>query len=116
MNTNGIRWEIKDAPMFGAKNGYITLPEGHPWRNLTYQEINSIVWSENLDAGLVGGARELTYKKDSKIGFDTLHAWDYWPTQPFSKYPDQTEWTAELVAEQAKVWAKIIAMTRKEEA
>lgn len=66
----GIPWAVCRAPRPGV-NGYIRLPEGHPWAVSTWVEM----WS--LDIECPGG---ITYMpdKDNWIGFDTLHYGDYW--------------------------------------
>lgn len=68
---NGIEWCIVRAPLYGAVNGYVKIPEDHPWYGKSYDEI---------DADVHGG---LTYgSQDGWIGFDTLHSGDYWPDMP----------------------------------
>lgn len=81
-------------------NGYVQLPEGHPWRGVPYDEIDVDV-HQGLTFGVDRvGAREgaqrilddagvpvtLDPAKDDLlthgwIGFDTAHAWDYWPEE-----------------------------------
>lgn len=103
----GVEWRTRKSPFYGV-NGYMRIPEGHPWRDLTYGEINWSVWeydTEHLD----GGAWELTYKDGAWIGFDTQHACDSWPEMPYSPEPGNTMWTPELVAENARRWCDLIA-------
>ena len=100
----GVEWHTHESPFYGV-NGYMQIPEGHPWHDLTYGEINQLVWTEHLD----GGAWELTYKDGAWIGFDTQHAWDYWPDSYYPAVAGDTAWTPELVAENARRWCDLIA-------
>ena len=101
----GVEWHTHKSPFYGI-NGYMRLPEGHPWRDLTYREINGRVCTEHLD----GGAWELTYHADDAwIGFDTQHAWDYWPDSYYPAVAGDTAWTPELVAVNARRWCDLIA-------
>lgn len=61
-----IMWRIAAHPDFFAWNGYVNLPENHPWRGMEDWEIPTIVH---------GG---ITYGPDGDgwIGFDMLHAAD----------------------------------------
>lgn len=52
-------------------NGYVKLPEGHPWANRDLFEND---W--DLPADVHGG---ITYRHDEWIGFDTAHGADFWP-------------------------------------
>ena len=108
----GVEWYTRESVFYGV-NGYMQIPEGHPWRDLTYREINQRV-PESDKERLDGGAWELTYKDGAWIGFDTQHAWDSWPDMSFPWRPDGTEpcdtqWTPELVAENARRWCDLIA-------
>ncbi|QFP97013.1 hypothetical protein SEA_SUERTE_42 [Gordonia phage Suerte] len=96
---NGVRWVTCVAPIYGAVNGYVLLPEGHPWRGLDYDQI---------DVEVHGG---LTYGHDGWIGFDTLHAGDVWPGSPQygGPRPYDMRWTAEMVAEEARRLAARVA-------
>lgn len=68
----GIPWVSARAPLYGAVNGYIKLPDGHPWLELEYIE-NSVPWGE------------ITFTDGHWIGFDTLHSGQYWPSgEPFN--------------------------------
>lgn len=54
--------------MFGWGNGYICLPEWHPWFNVEYDEI---------DVDIHGGLTFSSYDEDEDlwvIGFDTGHS------------------------------------------
>jgi|GEM_PF-3048151 len=96
---NGVEWATCQAPLYGAVNGYVRVPEGHPWSGMAYSDINVEVH---------GG---LTYEgADGWIGFDTLHSGDYWPECP-DHYRDNTatHWTAEMVAEEAKKLARAVS-------
>jgi hypothetical protein len=87
---NGIPWVSARAPLYDAVNGYVRLPDGHPWLEVDYlYEIeNGIPWGE------------ITYGKGNWIGFDSLHSGQYWPGEQKYKttaYPDDTLMTEEMV-------------------
>lgn len=100
---DGITWATCEAPLFGAVNGYVLLPEGHPWRGL---ELQGSDYAKGPDAH---GGVTFGPTKEGWIGFDTLHACDYWPGDPYGPALDKKQWDAEMVkvetlrlAEQAK--------------
>ena len=96
----GVRWATKTAPMYGAVNGYIQLPEGHPWR------AHELQLGEGPDIDVHGG---ITYGPDASgwIGFDTLHAGDVWPGSPSWQIElGGRKWTAEDVAYEARNLAR----------
>jgi hypothetical protein len=64
----GIPWVSARAPIYGAVNGYIRLPDGHPWLEMNYIE-NDVPWGE------------ITYTRGNWIGFDSLHSGQVWPEQ-----------------------------------
>ena len=114
----GVEWHTHKSPFYGV-NRYMRVPEGHPWHDLTYAEINRHV-SESDTEHFDGGAWELTYHADDGwIGFDTQHAWDSWPEMPWPEMPFpwgpdgtgpyDTQWTPELVAVNARRWCDLIA-------
>ena len=103
----GVEWYTCKSPFYGV-NGYMRIPEWHPWRDLTYREINRLVWVKD-EPEFDGGAWELTYKDDAWIGFDTQHAWDFWPDSYYAAVDGSTMWTPELVAENARRWCDLIA-------
>lgn len=85
----GIEWATCKAPVFDAVNGYVRVPEGHPWHGLDYD-------SEEIDVEVNGG---LTYGSvDGWIGFDCLHLGDWWPGEGVPKEPFAKAWTPGLVA------------------
>lgn len=95
----GIRWCIVRAPLWGAINGYVEVPEGHAWKGA----------GDGLDVSIHGG---ITYgDAPGWIGFDTLHSGDYWLDSP--RYGQSHEWdihwTQEMVAEEAKRLARQVA-------
>jgi len=92
----GIEWAIVRAPLYGAINGYAKLPEGHQWLGKDYDDI---------DVDVHGG---LTYSNGTWIGFDTLHAGDYWPGVPYSHPSDRT-WTEDDVEKEVRSLAQQIA-------
>lgn len=94
---NGIEWETRRAPLYGAVNGYAHIPVGHPWHGLDYDEI---------DVRVHGG---LTFGDGEWIGFDTLHYGDYWPEIPYGLDASDIEWTPAMVAEQTRRLARQVA-------
>lgn len=84
----GVECAIAAGP--AQWNGYVRLPEGHPWR---YQDYGDL--SVEVHGGLTYGperARRLPeYGIDRParsarsvggwVGFDTAHAWDHWPEE-----------------------------------
>lgn len=99
---NGIDWVTCRAPMYGAVNGYVRIPESHPWRDLIYDD-------EAVDVTVNGG---LTYSNDEWFGFDTMHAGDLWPDMPHSCRRgecDCTHWTPEMVAAETRSLARQVA-------
>jgi hypothetical protein len=67
---DNIPWVSARAPRYGAVNGYVRLPGGHPWLEVEngYEIQNGIPWGE------------ITYMEGNWIGFDSLHAGQYWPS------------------------------------
>lgn len=69
----GIPWVARRVPggewMGNPVNGYIKIPEGHPW-SLT---------DDYVDTGVPWG--EITYRSGASgwIGFDTGHDGQWWP-------------------------------------
>lgn len=97
---DGVYWVTCRAPLYGAINGYVRIPQGHPWFGLGYDAI---------DADVHGG---LTYSGGNEgwIGFDTLHSGDIWPGLPSSlRFGPAKHWTPELVAEEARRLARQVA-------
>lgn len=98
----GVKWVTCKAPLYGAVNGYVKIPEGHHWYGLDYDDINVDVH---------GG---LTFSNAAGwIGFDCLHSGDIWPGEP-EKYrlpPSSWDkhWTPELVAMEARSLARAVA-------
>jgi len=94
---DGIEWAVCRAPLYGAVNGYVRIPDGHPWSGLDYDAI---------DVRVHGG---LTFARDGWIGFDTLHAGDYWPGMPDWVRNGGLEWDQAMVEEEAKSLARQVA-------
>jgi hypothetical protein len=102
---DGIQWKILPHPRMSHMNGYVRLPEGHPFEVLDYDDI---------DVSVHGG---LTFSEDGWIGFDTAHAGDIWTDDelishgmentmpyPYSLFPDMEpkQWTLQLIVEETK--------------
>lgn len=59
-------------------NGYVTLPEGHPWL-----QHGDLIMNPAVDVDVHGG---ITYHEGRTIGFDTIHSSDTWhPEAPATK-------------------------------
>lgn len=69
-NHEGFPWVAARAPLYGAVNGYVRLPDGHPWLEVEngYDIENNIPWGE------------ITYQQGNWIGFDSLHSGQHWPS------------------------------------
>lgn len=94
---SGISWRVVAAPFYGAANGYVQLPEEHPWRD---QELQMGAVDVEVHGGVTYGPTQ-----DGWIGFDTLHAWDVWPGSPQGEFGDgehDIHWTVEMVVAEAK--------------
>ena len=98
---DGIAWVTCRAPLWGAINGYVRVPDDHPWHGLDYD-------AEGMDPAVNGG---LTFAKGDWIGFDTLHAGDWWPESSGPHFHDDycTHWTPEMVAEETRKLARQVA-------
>ncbi|UEJ82669.1 hypothetical protein Bra3105_17865 [Brachybacterium halotolerans subsp. kimchii] len=84
---DGITWVAASAPIYDAVNGYVRLPEAHPW--LAARDLSDI------DTSVPWG--EITYGRGNWIGFDTLHAGQYWPGQPYGPSEGALHMTPETV-------------------
>lgn len=90
-----IEWAIVPHPTFGIYNGYVKIPEDHPWFEKHYDDIPVQVH---------GG---LTYGDDGGwIGFDTAHLGDYWPDSEFDTGEPRNIWTLERLADETKFLAE----------
>ncbi|SLF32685.1 Uncharacterised protein [Mycobacteroides abscessus subsp. bolletii] len=100
---DGIEWATVEAPLYGAVNGYVRVPEGHPWFGLDYEAIDVEVHG-GLTYGAVGIAGHW-------IGFDTLHGGDIWPGNPGyqPRAPFDVNWDADMVARETKKLAAAVA-------
>lgn len=90
------------VPSLGCVNGYLSVPNGHPWHGKYY-----------VDADVHGG---LTYAADRVpiephpqaigdewvLGFDTAHAGDFVPKLPFSRRGDDREWSEDDVSKELR--------------
>lgn len=101
---DGVVWATTVAPMCGI-NGYAMVPaEGHPWSN-GWPFADS--WDLDDVFNVHGG---VTYSCHPWIGFDTAHAWDWWPPEydklglssRFLVVDGSKRWTPALVAYEAR--------------
>ena len=90
---HGIPWVTARAPFYGAANGYIRVPDNHPWLHVEYMyDIeNTVPWGE------------ITYGKGNWLGFDSMHSGQYWPDDRYGPYPGD-----ELMTD-----AKVIGWTKQ---
>jgi hypothetical protein len=90
-------------------NGYVLLPDNHPFYGKDYDEI---------DVDAHGG---ITYAdEDGWIGFDTAHAFDYWAPAELAKFGGKPSkysvtyeermhmWTLDLLEKETKRLARQI--------
>ena len=108
----GIHWKLVLGGMKGHINGYVKLPKNHPFYNEDYYDINS--------SGAISVHGGLTYSEDGWIGFDTMHAYDYWSpeellsvggtTYPREYFSDKRDiWTIERLTKETKSLARQVA-------
>lgn len=88
----GIDCCVKEAPCYGAINGYVRLPKD-------LADVSHYDDPRLAEIEVNGG---LTYCKDGWIGFDTLHLHDWWPGMAERTFGDgptaqDFQWTQELV-------------------
>lgn len=107
---DNIVWATVKSPMIGV-NGYVLISaESHPWSTGFPDDLEDLI-------DVHGG---ITYVQHPWLGFDTGHAWDYWPPE-YDRIGIQQHgwptgvtvinWTPELVAEEAKRLAtQIVAL------
>lgn len=69
---DGYQWVVTKTPELGTHNGYVCVPEDHPWM-LLGDDYDRIV--NNVPFG------EITFHHGRWFGFDTMHAGQYWPAQ-----------------------------------
>lgn len=105
---SGIHWKILFGPNQSFVNGYVQVPDNHPFYGLDY---------EDIDVNIHGG---LTYAEEGWIGFDTAHAFDIWTDEELSKYgginthepfiedknPHVVIWTFDALEEETKKLAR----------
>jgi hypothetical protein len=104
---DGIAWVTCEAPLYGAVNGYVRLPAGHPWRGVS---------TSDIDVDVHGG---LTFSNDEWIGFDALHGGDVWPEMETDRIAPHTfdpkwdrRWTPEMVATETRTLARQVAAAK----
>lgn len=96
---DGIIWALAAAPRDPAVNGYVYLPAGHPWR-----DVKEPMW--DLDVEVHGG---ITYTQHNWLGFDMMHAWDWWEgwdNKMFCRFEDQVTRTVDDVRDEAQSLAR----------
>lgn len=78
-------WLSRSWMEFGWGNGYVHIPEGHPWFGKDYNDIEGV----EINGGL-------TYSEMQEgmwvIGFDTAHSWDMlsvWPKEAVQAEADR---------------------------
>lgn len=62
----GFQWVVTKFPGWEGYNGYVCVPEDHPWMKEEYPE-------NNVPFG------EITFRDGRWLGFDTMHGGQYWP-------------------------------------
>lgn len=99
-------------------NGYLILPDGHPWL-----EHGDLVMNPAVDVDVHGG---ITYHHGRTIGFDTAHFDDAWhPEAPGTKttlergdghifIPEGRLWTESMVRVETMHLARQAAQAEKE--
>lgn len=74
----GIDWVVTKNK-FAGLNGYIRVPEGHPWAGLPWLMVELMDNSNPIFEEHPWG--ELTFSSGRWFGFDAVHAWDWWPVE-----------------------------------
>jgi hypothetical protein len=69
---DGILWAAARAPLYEAVNGYVRVPDNHPWLDAGDEY-------EGLETDVPWGG--FTYHKGNWFGFDSLHAGQWWPAE-----------------------------------
>lgn len=101
---HGIQWCIVRAPLWGAVNGYVRVPDDRPWAGMGYDEVHEADPFLEVHGGL-------TFARAGWIGFDTLHAGDWWPGSPMHIHDDWCKhWTEDGVADEARNLAGRVAL------
>lgn len=96
-----IEWVICRAPLYGAINGYVRVPEDS---GITEEILNDISVHGGITYGTDLGA------EGGWIGFDTLHAGDWWPGDENHFHDDWCRhWTQEQVVEETKNLARQVS-------
>lgn len=96
---HGVPWVVMRNSVLGFCCGYVQLPKCHPWHALDNAEVLSEVI---VHGGITGG------QPGGWIGFDTGHAWDYWPEliapirRAVEVSPQRLEWTVSMVAAECR--------------
>lgn len=94
---DGIAYAVCKAPLYGAANGYVRIPASHPWYGKHYSELPCF-----------SDVHELTFSGDGWIGFDVMHACDYWPGMDAFPGPGSSNaphhWTHDLVLAETLRW------------
>jgi len=115
----GVVWATAESPAVGI-NGYAMVPEGHPWSSgFPKPGSDEFGWAPLDEVLTVHGG--VTYAQHPWIGFDTAHAWDWWPAA-YDKlgissrylYADNvTRWTPEKVIAEAMDLARQVSLVEQ---
>lgn len=128
-----VEWIVAPGGAMPSLNGYLVLPQGHPW--LTPEGDDE--WSEDFSYGLGAerAPREYTYRRGAWIGVDSAHyndAWDTaelrarvkpfprswsriltilpeWPLPSVMSDPYTTRWTVDMWTAAIREWARAAA-------
>jgi hypothetical protein len=91
---DGIQWKILPHPRMSHMNGYVRLPEGHPFEVLDYDDIDV-----SVHGGLTAHAGDI-WTDDELISHGMENTMPY----PYSLFPDMEpkQWTLQLIVEETK--------------
>ncbi|DAZ90110.1 Uncharacterised protein [Mycobacteroides abscessus subsp. bolletii] len=107
--TQGVEWAVIVGPVYRVFNGYVLVPEGHPWHGVPYFDIDVVVHG-SLTYG------EMWPGNSYVIGFDTTHFLDVWPgVWPPAGFPPidlPIVWTPARVRNEVQELAKQVADAR----
>ncbi|WP_271437700.1 hypothetical protein [Micrococcus luteus] len=97
----GIPWVARRHPadyLGGQVNGYIKLPEDHPW----------VTSMDYIDTGVPWG--EITFHgHNGWVGFDTGHAGQWWPKSDMPRHEWFGSMETEMTDDLAVAWTQLFA-------